>query len=108
MFGCGENCGMMGPPPDTILSMPPPPLPSFLLPKAALSTIVSNDTHPCIASFMCEPNPRPRESGLEFIELSGRNQIEWENTWVFILITSIVGVLILGGLLAVLLLKCRE
>ncbi|XP_055913521.1 uncharacterized protein LOC129947112 [Eupeodes corollae] len=106
MLGCVENCGHFGPPPDTILSMPPPPLPSFLIPNTAVIALPPNDTHPCFAAFLCEPNPRPRESGLEFIELTGRNHME--NTWVFVLISSCVGVLILGALFAIILLKCRE
>ena len=106
---CVGNCGFSGPPPpDTILSMPPPPLPSFLLPKTAALAPTTNDTHPCFATLMCDPNPHPRESGMEFVEFTGQNSNGLENTWLFVLISSCVGVLILGGLLAVILLKCRE
>lgn len=32
---CGNDCFEIGPPPpDTILSLPPPPLPAFLLPRS--------------------------------------------------------------------------
>lgn len=106
---CGRNCGLVvPPPPDSILSMPPPPLPSFLLPKTAVLAPAANESHPCFATFMCDPNPNPRESGIEFVELSGEHSSGLENTWLFVLISSCVGVLILGGLLAVILLKCRE
>lgn len=105
---CVGNCGHVGPPPDNILSMPPPPLPSFLLPKTAVIALPANDSYPCFAAFMCDPNPHPRESGIEFVELTGSNNTGLENTWLFVLISSCVGVLILGGLLAVILLKCRE
>ncbi|XP_073835728.1 uncharacterized protein [Musca autumnalis] len=105
---CVGNCAFSAPPPpDSILSMPPPPLPSFLLPKTAALLSPNNDSHPCFATLMCDPNPHPRESGMEFVELTGTNT-GLENTWLFVLITSCVGVLILGGLLAVILLKCRD
>lgn len=105
---CVGNCAFSAPPPpDSILSMPPPPLPSFLLPKTAALLSPNNDSHPCFATLMCDPNPHPRESGMEFVELTGTNT-GLENTWLFVLISSCVGVLILGGLLAVILLKCRE
>ncbi|XP_023308017.1 uncharacterized protein LOC111689787 [Lucilia cuprina] len=106
---CVGNCGFSGPPPpDTILLMPPPPLPSFLLPKTAALVPTTNDSHPCFATLMCDPNPHPRESGMEFVEFTGANSNGLENTWLFVLISSCVGVLILGGLLAVILLKCRD
>ncbi|XP_037938049.1 uncharacterized protein LOC119671473 [Teleopsis dalmanni] len=106
---CIGNCGHVGPPPDSILSMPPPPLPSFLLPKTAVLALpTENDSQPCFTPFMCESNAHPRESGVEFVELTGGNNNGLENTWLFVLISSCVGVLILGGLLAVILLKCRD
>ncbi|XP_037921611.1 uncharacterized protein LOC119658338 [Hermetia illucens] len=103
------NCGVVGPPPDMILSMPPPPLPSFLLPRSAIVALSGNESQPCFAAFMCEPNPRPREGGIEFIELAGKGgHITMANTWLFVLISSCVGVLVLGTLLAVILMKCRD
>ncbi|KAI9589442.1 hypothetical protein GQX74_007611 [Glossina fuscipes] len=109
LASCVGNCGLSGPPPpDSILSMPPPPLPSFLLPKTSVMAASTNDSHPCFATFMCDPNPHPRESGMEFVELIGSHDGGLENTWIFVLITSCVGVLILGGLLAIILLKCRD
>lgn len=108
--GCVGHCSIGDiPPPDSILSMPPPPLPAFLLPKLpSAASLQSNDTHPCYATFMCEPNPRPHEGSMEFVEYTGNTNDSLENTWLFVLISSCVGVFILGGLLAVILLKCRE
>lgn len=65
----------MEPPPDTILSMPPPPLPSFLLPGPKL-TAAHNETgvQPCFAAFMCEPAGPREQSGIEFIELSHKGK----------------------------------
>lgn len=103
---CGSNCFEVGPPPDSILSMPPPPLPSFLLPRSAIVALSGNDSQPCFAAFMCEPSPGPREqSGIEYIELPGKGI---DDARLFILVSCCVGVLLLGALLAILLLKCRE
>lgn len=65
------DCIEMEPPPDMIMSMPPPPLPSFLLPKA-----VHNETkhQPCFATFMCEPAAQRDQSGIEYIELSHKGE----------------------------------
>lgn len=69
---CGSKCFEVGPPPDSILSMPPPPLPTFLVPRSAIVALSGNDSQPCFAAFMCEPSPGPREqAGIEYIELPG-------------------------------------
>ncbi|XP_055713487.1 uncharacterized protein LOC129807910 [Phlebotomus papatasi] len=108
MMACIGDCYDLGPPPDMILSMPPPPLPSFLLPRSAIVSLTGNDSQPCFAAFMCDPSPGPREhSGIEFIELSHKN-MGVEDTWLFVLISSCVGVLLLGAILAMILMKCRE
>lgn len=115
MAACVGDCFELGPPPDTILSLPPPPLPSFLLPRSAiLSVAAGNNSQPCFAAFVCEPSLSVfgsaggsirEQSGIEFIELSHKGI---EDTWVFILVTSCVGVLLLGALLAFILIKCRD
>lgn len=113
MAACVGDCEL-GPPPDTILSLPPPPLPSFLLPRSAiLSVAAGNNSQPCFAAFVCEPSMSVfgsggsirEQSGIEFIELSHKGI---EDTWVFILVSSCVGVLLLGALLAFILIKCRD
>lgn len=109
---CGSKCYEAGPPPDTILSMPPPPLPVFLLPRSAIVALSGNHSQPCFAAFMCEPAADggaigPRASkGIEYsVEMPGHTS---DDTWMFVLATSGVGVLLLGALLALILLKCRK
>ncbi|KFB49563.1 AGAP008385-PA-like protein [Anopheles sinensis] len=110
-MSCFGDCLELGPPPDMILSMPPPPLSSFLLPKNALvaaSKPNGNSNHSllCSAAFICEPSLKAIEqSGMEFIELPGNGM---DDTWVLVLISSCVGVLLLGALLAMVLIKCRD
>lgn len=112
MFGfCVGICKYEAPPPDTILSMPPPPLPSFLLPNVATAAalMATNDTNPCYAPSLCNPHPNPNEGeGIEFVELTGTDSKVLENTWVLGLISCSVGVIILGGLFAFIVLKCRK
>ncbi|XP_058062690.1 uncharacterized protein LOC131212727 isoform X1 [Anopheles bellator] len=115
-MSCFGDCLELGPPPDMILSMPPPPLSSFLLPRNALVASGkgsggagggnSNHSLLCSAAFICEPSLKANEqSGLEFVELPGNGV---DDTWVLVLISSCVGVLLLGALLAMVLLKCRD
>lgn len=116
MAACIGDCYDVGPPPDSILSMPPPPLPSFLLPRSAILSVSGGNEsqQPCFAAFVCEPSLSVfgtsggsirEQSGIEFIELSHKGM---EDTWVFILVSSCVGVLLLGALLAFVLIKCRD
>lgn len=112
MAGCIGDCLELGPPPDMILSMPPPPLPSFLLPRSAILAVSGNNSQPCFAAFVCEPSLSGsirEQTGIEFIELGPKGgTIDLEDTWIFILVSSCVGVLLLGALLALILIKCRE
>uniref|UniRef100_A0A182YDU1 Uncharacterized protein n=1 Tax=Anopheles stephensi TaxID=30069 RepID=A0A182YDU1_ANOST len=110
-MSCLGDCLELGPPPDMILSMPPPPLSSFLLPRNALAAASkpngnSNNSLLCSAAFICEPSLKAIEqSGMEFVELPGNGM---DDTWVLVLISSCVGVLLLGALLAMVVLKCRD
>lgn len=103
---CGSHCFELGPPPDSILSMPPPPLPSFLVPRTAIVALVQNDTQPCFAAFMCDTSPGPNEhSGIEFIELPGSGI---NDVWLFLLIATLVGVAVIVTVLSFMMIKCRE
>lgn len=51
-MGCLGECWDLGPPPDSILFLPPPPVPSFL--QSPLQDLVLNST-PCSTSQICEP-----------------------------------------------------
>ncbi|XP_069702623.1 uncharacterized protein [Periplaneta americana] len=89
------ECSDMGPPPDTILSIPPPPLPAFLQRAPNMNTST--------CSVLCDWTAGP---GVEYVELP-RQGPAMDDTWLLVLIASCVGVLLLGALLALFLLKCR-
>ena len=64
-MSCGADCLSLGPPPDSIVHMPPPPLPAFL-------ANIANLTPPCRAS-KCPPTPNSEDNalfpGVEYHEL---------------------------------------
>lgn len=100
------QCVDIGPPPDSILSMPPPPLPAFLVPRTAIAALTQNDSQPCYAAYMCESAIRVREqSGIEFIELPGQN---FNDAWLFVVIASLVAIILLITVLTFMVMKCRE
>lgn len=97
----GDDCldcfDDFGPPPDGILSIPPPPLPYFIqLNNHNESSLCNNQ---CIWA--------PQFQGVEFIELTQRGSSP-DGTWIFIIGASCIGVLILGGLVTFFLLKYRS
>lgn len=103
---CGPQCYEVGPPPDTILSMPPPPLPSFLLPRSAIASLTGNDSQPCFAAFMCETSPGVRElSGVEFMELPGHG---FDDTLLLLIVSICVGLVLLGTVAIFVYIKCKE
>lgn len=86
--------------------MPPPPLPSFLVPKHPLIPFAQNDSKLCYATYMCELLPGPRiQNGIEFMELPGHSL---NDAWLFIVIASIVGVILLITIVIFTFIKCRE
>ncbi|XP_071454390.1 uncharacterized protein [Hetaerina americana] len=136
---CGELSA--GPPPDFILAIPPPPLPSFLQrsPAAAnptnspsvaangsaadghllaggwsrqgtandleelVASVLGNDTTQC--SLLCDWTSGG--GGVEYVELPRQGPVI-DDTWFLILISSCIGMLLIGALLALLILKCRD
>uniref|UniRef100_A0A6P7GMZ0 Uncharacterized protein LOC114344643 isoform X1 n=1 Tax=Diabrotica virgifera virgifera TaxID=50390 RepID=A0A6P7GMZ0_DIAVI len=104
------DCLDLGPPPDSILFLPPPPIPSFL--QQSLPDLLLNTT-PCSAAQICESTSAPNripESG-DYMELPRKDVETWSgigDTWLLVLVASSIGVLLLGALLAMFLLKCRE
>ncbi|KAK9732064.1 hypothetical protein QE152_g13110 [Popillia japonica] len=99
-MGCLGDCLDLGPPPDTILFLPPPPpsLPDLLLNSSS-----------CTSPQLCEswlPINRLPEGG-DYVELP-RKVSSLDDTWLLVLVASSIGVLLLGALLAMFLLKCRE
>ncbi|XP_026749152.2 uncharacterized protein LOC113509923 isoform X2 [Galleria mellonella] len=104
MMACGTECLSLGPPPDSILHMPPPPLPAFLANAANL-------TPPCRAS-KCPPLQNNEDNalfpGVEYHELPRHEPAGSDDTWFLVVITCCIAVLCIAALLALFLLKCRE
>ncbi|KAL0275456.1 UNVERIFIED_CONTAM: hypothetical protein PYX00_003294 [Menopon gallinae] len=94
---CPECLEEFGPPPDFILSIPPPPIPYFV--HLDPSNETSSCHSQCVWAF--------QSTGVEFVELP-RHGHSSDDTWLLILGASCIGVLLLGGLLAFILLKCRS
>lgn len=97
------QCYEIGPPPDTILQLPPPPLPAFLSPKSSFAALVQNESVPCYTQYMCESRLGHRESGIEFIELPGQT-----DAWIFIIIALLIGIILLITVLIFVIIKCRK
>ncbi|CAH1373479.1 unnamed protein product [Tenebrio molitor] len=111
-MGCLGECWDVGPPPDSILNLPPPPVPAFL--QHPLPDLLLNTT-PCSSTQLCESLPplnRIPDSG-DYVEMPRKDIETWsvtaiDDTWLLVLVASSIGVLLLGALLAMFLLKCRE
>ncbi|CAG9562511.1 unnamed protein product [Danaus chrysippus] len=103
-MSCGAECLSLGPPPDSIVHMPPPPLPAFL-------ANIANLTPPCRAA-KCPPVHNTEDNalfpGVEYHELPRHEPAGNDDTWFLVLITCCVAVLCIAALLALFLLKCRE
>jgi hypothetical protein len=96
-------------PPNAILNIPPPPLPSFLLPKSSDSILPGNNhSSPCFAAYMCEPSLNGQSDHIEFIELPRNVNIGIDEPWFFILICIVCAVLFIGTILAIIFMKCRD
>ncbi|XP_064556617.1 uncharacterized protein LOC135441087 [Drosophila montana] len=105
---CVGSCDQLaGPPPDFILSMPPPPLPSFLIskPKSIDILLPSNESQPCFAAFMCGQNQH-NDSGNELMELVRSDAKSLENVWFFV--SSCIGIFVLACFLALIVIRCKD
>jgi len=94
--GCTDCIEEWGPPPDSILSIPPPPFPNF---------IPSDQQNESVLCTTCVWAPTLGTSGIQFIELP--RQGSGHDAWLMVLGACILGVLFLGAMFAALLLKCR-
>lgn len=115
---CGA-CASLGPPPSAILTLPPPPLPAFL--KASGDGAVDEDT-PCDLQGLlgleglpqtCDwHGSRAGTPGVEFVELprqvGGMGVGADDDTWFLVLVSCCAGVILLGAVLAVVLMRCRQ
>ncbi|KAF7398563.1 hypothetical protein HZH66_006460 [Vespula vulgaris] len=96
----------LGPPPD-ILHIPPPPFPEFLQ--------QSSDFYPNLGALPFPPNLNDspckhlcdrHSEGVQYIEMPKQGTV-FDDTWLLVLISSCVGVILIGIILATLLLKCK-
>lgn len=115
---CGA-CASLGPPPSAILTLPPPPMPAFL--KANGDGALDEDT-PCDLQGLhgleglpqtCDwHGGRAGNPGVEFVELprqvGGMGVGADDDTWFLVLVSCCAGVILLGAVLAVVLMRCRQ
>lgn len=75
-MGCLGDCWDVGPPPDSILFLPPPPVPSFLQPS--LPDLLLNTT-PCSSNQLCETwlpsNKFVPEGGGDYVEMPRKGKV---------------------------------
>ncbi|XP_034253735.1 uncharacterized protein LOC117652752 [Thrips palmi] len=113
---CAE-CDSLGPPPSAILTLPPPPMPAFL--RASSDGAADGDA-PCDPlqgleglTLTCDwPGGRAGTPGVEFVELprqvGGMGVNADDDTWFMVLVSCCAGVILLGAVLAVVLMRCRQ
>lgn len=81
IMGCMIECWDIGPPPDTILFLPPPPVPSFL--QQDLPDLLVNTT-PCFSTQLCESLlPVHKNDESDYIEMPRKGMTqpkEYENS----------------------------
>ncbi|XP_066253874.1 uncharacterized protein [Euwallacea similis] len=116
-MACLTDCFDMVPPPDSILFMPPPPAPIFMFPNLENHNSTNCfETPSCDAAtyFLNHKGTYKNLNRIEYIEMPSKEaEAKWNvsgigDTWLLILVGSSIGVLLLGALLAMFLLKCRE
>ncbi|CAH0388489.1 unnamed protein product [Bemisia tabaci] len=91
--GCSDS---WDPPPDSILEIPPPPMPSFFQSNFTLS--------PGCSPFSCDWSTG---HSVEYVELP-HQETQLDETWLIILGSSLVIVLVLSILLTMFLIRCRQ
>lgn len=83
-MACLGDCWDLGPPPDSILFLPPPPIPSFLQPS--LNDLLLNTT-PCSFNQLCEswlPSNGISEGGIggvggDYVEMPRKGNVKFLN-----------------------------
>ncbi|XP_393017.3 uncharacterized protein LOC409510 isoform X2 [Apis mellifera] len=102
--GCA-SC-TLEPPPD-ILHIPPPPFPAIFQHSSDFYS------HTDLLSFPSHFNDSPckhfcdrRSEGVQYIEMPQQGTV-FDDTWLLVLISSCIGVIFIGIVLATLLLKCK-
>ena len=100
---CGPTCGsdLWEGPPDIMASMPPPPLPPFL--QLALADNNSFDSENCnLCHLFSDPNAYDDSIVLP------KPEVKDSDSWLSVLVATILGSTLLGALFLVLLFKCKK
>ncbi|XP_065224704.1 uncharacterized protein LOC135848672 [Planococcus citri] len=99
--GTCQDCWDLGPPPDTILTIPPPPMPTFF--ASSFINVGNRSNAPC--PLLCDWTTG---QGLEINEeFPFKGNLE-ENSWFLLTISSFTIILLLAMLLTLLILKFRQ
>lgn len=99
---CIEDCGFLaelGPPPDLILNLPPPPVPSFLQTTADLFLATNGSCNFC--SIWAKGVEVP------YVEVKRKGQSNDDTTY-FIAISACIGVIIMSILVIIAIIRCKE
>ncbi|XP_008211279.1 uncharacterized protein LOC100679656 isoform X3 [Nasonia vitripennis] len=100
----------LGPPPDMILRLPPPPIPTFLVHSSDYYPGVgASDGLPFFEHFNnspCKHSCEWRAEGVQYVEMPQQGTV-FDDTWLLVLISSCIGVIFIGIVLAALLIKCK-
>ncbi|XP_043194196.1 uncharacterized protein LOC122366254 [Amphibalanus amphitrite] len=95
----GGECALLeelGPPPDMILTLPPPPLPSFLAESA-----------PQLMNHSCGLCRWASGGAVDYVEMP-RQGPAIDDTWFFVIICACVGLTLFGILLTIFCLRLKE
>ncbi|XP_026481570.1 uncharacterized protein LOC113388403 [Ctenocephalides felis] len=102
-MACFGECVEGGPPPDSIMQMPPPPpLPAFY----PVDSGNESTQTPCLSAMICQV-AASLAPVIPDVEISRQNLPVIQHSWLLIAVSSGFGVLLLGTLLAIFLLKFR-
>ncbi|XP_076054116.1 uncharacterized protein LOC143032841 [Oratosquilla oratoria] len=101
----------LGPPPDMILNIPPPPIPPFMEEFVARLAAEGIDIHAGSESTEEEPKCNlcqwAKGNGVGYVELPQKGPLI-DDTWFLVIISSCVAATLLGIILAIAFLKYRE
>lgn len=101
--GCQLSCNtleVLGPPPDTILTIPPPPIPNFLL--ETLNANKSNNESCNLCNIFTTGTAKIEDKSFP------QASIQFANTWIcVIIIVSIVSIAV-GAIIAIFFMKCKK
>lgn len=103
--GCGASCSFfedLGPPPDLILTMPPPPLPSFLH-----HILIENGTLGFDEDGNCNLCHLFSDNGIDS-EFTLKPDLKSSESWMSVIVTAVLTSMIVGAFLLVFLVKCRK